>query len=235
MVGRQTIFKYKTIKGPLHKWPSVLKFFLLLLLSIFCLTLPSLRLTAGIIVSVILAFLCRFTLREQLTDLIPAALYAVLMYAVSVLSNIFNYFSSSQIIEAKSLLTLLLPHSDFLRIALRLTLIIQLSALLFRTTSSMEIRDCLNDAERFLRRVFSWIPFIGKHISLNPRFAENISVFLMFIPEIFTIWSNIDLAWKARGGKQGIKKIKMLVFVLIAISFEKAAVKAKALEARRGN
>jgi len=244
MVSRQSIFKYKTIKGPLHKWPPMLKLFLLLPLSIFCLALPSFWLMIGIITSVILAFLCRITLREQLTDLKPAAIYAALMYALSVFSNMVNHFNTAQQTELNSsftfqfslfnysLFTVLYPHSDYLRITLRLILIIQLSAFLFRTTSSIETRDCLNYIECFIRRALSKLPFLKKYISLRSVFAENISVFLMFIPEIFTIWTNIDLSWKARGGKQGFKKIRMLVFVLISLSFEKAALKAKALEAR---
>jgi len=235
MVSKHTIFKYKTLKCPLHKWPPMLKLFLLLPLSIFCLALPSFRLCIGIITAVIIAFLCRFTLREQLTDLKPAAIYAALMYAVSVFSNIFNYLNGEPFTVNCSLLFVLLPPSSFIRIALRLTLIIQLSALLFRTTSAIEIRECLNNIEVFIRRLFSKTPFLGKRISHRPRFAENISVFIMFIPEIFSIWSSIDMAWKARCGKQNFKKIRMLVFALIAISFEKAALKAKAIEARMGN
>ena len=231
MVSRQSIFKYKTIKGPLHKWPVMLKLFLLLPLSIFCLALPAFWLILGIVSAVILAFLCRFTLRDQLTDLKPAAIYASLMYALSIFSNLFNYFNVIQPPETASLLIILIPHPDFLRIALRLTLIIQLSALLFRTTSSIEIRECLNSVEIFIKRILSKLPFF-KNISLKPRFAENISVFLMFIPEIFSIWTNIDLSWKARRGKPGLKKIRMLVFTLISLSFEKAALKAKALGAR---
>ena len=232
MVSRQSIFKYKIIKGALHKWHVMLKLFLLLSLSIFCLTLPSFWLCAGIIIAAFFAFLCRFTLREQLTDLKPAVIYAVLMYALSVFSNIYNYLNNTQFVFPASFFSVLIPHSDYLRIALRLTLIIQLSALLFRTTSAIEIRECLRNIELFLKKLFTRLSSYNKHISLRPRFAENISVFLMFIPEIFKIWSDIDLAWKARGGRQGLKKIRMLVFVLISLSFEKAALKAKALEAR---
>jgi energy-coupling factor transporter transmembrane protein EcfT len=83
---------------------------------------------------------------------------------------------------------------------------VQISALFFRTTSSLEIREVV-------------------------RF-EIISLFLCFIPEIFKIWTSINLAWRARSGKEGFIKIKTLMFILISLSFEKAAIKAKALEAR---
>ena len=209
----QSVFRYKTIKGPLHKLPALLKLFLLLPLCIFCMSLPSLWLAAGIIISVLTAFICRFTLYEQLTDLKPAVFYAVLMYALSVFSNIFEYNPA----ENLKVLSILLPREDFLRITLRLVLIVQLSALLFRSTSTLELRQGLTS-------IFPW-----------RGFAENISLFLSFIPEIFSTWNTINLTWKARGGKQGLAKIKTTVFVLISISMEKAAVKSKALSQRTSN
>ena len=231
MILKNSVFRYKTIKGPLHKWPVLLKLFLLLPLSVFSMSLPPLWLFVGINAAVIIAFMCRFTIMEQFTDLKPALYYGSLMYALSVFSNIFENWTELST-QFSSLLTILLPSFDFIRITLRLVLIIQLSALLFRSTSSMEIREGLCAVERFLRRLFSHLPFLGKRIPLRARFAENISLFLYFIPEIFTNWSLINLAWNARGGKQGVKKIKTTVFVLISLSMEKAAVKAKALAAR---
>jgi energy-coupling factor transporter transmembrane protein EcfT len=87
----------------------------------------------------------------------------------------------------------------------------QFSSLLFRTTSSSEIRYALPDG----------------------RFTVYLSLFLGSIPEIFESWSVINRAWKARGGKNGIGKIKTIIFILISLSFERAAVKAKALAARQ--
>ncbi|WP_461247202.1 hypothetical protein [Treponema sp. R6D11] len=125
------------------------------------------------------------------------------MYALSVFSNLINNF---RLMPVNHFLTLLIPDLEYLRITLRLVLIVQISALLFRTTSSLEIREVVR--------------------------SEIISLFLSFIPEIFKIWTSINLAWKARGGKEGLGKIKTLMFILISLSFEKAALKAKALEAR---
>jgi hypothetical protein len=208
----------------------MLKFFLFLPLSVICMSLPSLYLAAGIIVAAITASLCKFTLREQLTDFKPAAFYASLMYGLSVFSTLFENWGSMPLPALAS--AALLPRADFLRAVLRLTLVVQLSALLFRTTSSIEIREALVNLERRIRLILKHLPLLGKAISTRPRFLQNISLFLSFIPEIFETWTAFDLAWKARGGKQGTAKIKTLVFVLITLSFEKAALKARALEAR---
>ena len=208
----------------------MLKLFLLLPLSVFCMSLPPLWLFAGIIAAAIAAFLCGFTLREQATDLRPAFFYGVLMYALSVFSTLYeNYGIRPVSVLAAAALA---PRPDFLRIALRLLLIVQISALLFRSTSSMEIREGLISTERFARRLLLRLPLLGKRISPQCRIAEAVSLFLSFIPEIFENWTVINLAWKARGGRQGFSKIKTTVFVLISLCMEKAAAKARALEAR---
>ena len=227
---RQAVFRYKTVKGPLHKLPAMLKLFLLLPISVFCMSLPPLWLAAGIITALAAALLCGFSLHEQLTDLKPAAFYSGVMYALSVFSTLFENLGNMPFSALAA--AALLPRPDFLRIALRLALIVQLSALLFRSTSSIEIREGLNTIERAIRHFFSRLPLLGKRISPKPRFAEYISLFLSFIPDIFETWTTINMAWKARGGKQGPAKIRTLVFVLISLSFEKAALKAKALAAR---
>jgi biotin transport system permease protein/energy-coupling factor transport system permease protein len=199
-----TVFRYKTIKGYLHKVPALIKLILLLPLSVFCMSLPSLWLCAGIFLIFLAAFFFGLSLREQLTDVKPAFYYALLMYALSVFSNFIKNFKLIPVNEL--LINMLIPHPDFLQITLRLTLIVQISALLFRTTSPLEIREAVR--------------------------LEIISLFLCFIPEIFKTWTSINLAWKSRGGGQGFYKIKTLTFVLITLSFERAAVKVKALQAR---
>jgi energy-coupling factor transporter transmembrane protein EcfT len=204
----QTIFQYKTKKGLYHKIPAVIKLVLLLPLSIFCVSFPSGWLLTGTLTVIIIALIGGITPKEQLCDLKPVFIYGVFMYLLSVFSNLFEYpVITRSFPDLYTIFIILKPNADYLHLALRLTLIVQLSALLFRTTSSLEIRGLLR--------------------------IESISVFLMFIPEIFKIWTSINLAWKARGGKNGLVKIKTLLFVLISLCFEKAAIKSKALEARR--
>jgi len=199
MVIGNAVFKYKTKKGLLHKIPAGIKLLALLPLSFFCLSLPLFWLGVGIASAVIIAFICGLSVKDQITDFKPVFFYAVLMYALSVFSNLLN-------MPVNQFFNPFIPNIEYLRITLRLVLIVQFSALLFRTTSSLEIRE-------FVR-------------------LEIISLFLSFIPEIFKIWNSVNLAWKARGGKEGFGKIKTLMFILISLSFEKAALKARAVEAR---
>jgi biotin transport system permease protein/energy-coupling factor transport system permease protein len=224
------MFQYKIVKGPLHRVPALAKFLLLLPLSIVFMSLSPLCIAAGILAACLIAFLCKFTLREQIIDLKPAVLYAFLMYALSVFSVLIDKWHAFPDVSFSSVF---IPHPDFLRISLRLVLIIQLSSLLFRTTSSGEIRDALFTVENGIRRIFSSVFFQKKHRGTKNMFSEYISLFLSFIPEIFENWALVNMAWKARGGKKGFAKIKSLVFILISLSMEKAALKAKALEARK--
>jgi len=199
-------------------------------------SLPYFWLAVGITTAFLAAFVIGFPFREQLTDLKPAVFYAAFMYLLSIFSNFFNFIDNG----SYSLFTifhnihfLLIPNPEFIRITLRLTLIIQLSAFFFRTTSSLEIRESLFTAERLVRKPLSFLPFFGKRIPSESRFMHYISLFLMFIPEVFRTWTSINTAWKARAGKQGLSKIKTTVFILISLCMEKAALKARALEARR--
>jgi biotin transport system permease protein/energy-coupling factor transport system permease protein len=229
---QQSMFKYKTVKGPLHRVPALFKLALILPLSIFFMRFSPIFLASGIVAACIISFFCRLSFREQIIDLKAAAFYALLMYGLSLFSIVIEseiWRSFSNI----SLLSLLTPNQDFLRITLRLVLIIQLSSLLFRTTSSGEIRDALFTIEFAIRRFFSFIFFRKKHVPIKNSFSEYIALFLCFIPEIFENWDLLNVAWKARGGKPGFAKIKSLVFMLISLSMEKASLKAKALEARK--
>jgi energy-coupling factor transporter transmembrane protein EcfT len=204
MVIKNTVFKYKTKKGLLHKVPALIKLLLLLPLSLLCMSLTPFWLSVGILSAVLASFICGLSLRDQLTDFKPALYYALLMYALSVFSNFIDNFRQS----VNQFFIVLIPNHEYLRISLRLVLIVQISALLFRTTSSLEIREALR--------------------------LEIISLFLSFIPEIFNIWTSVNLAWKARAGKQGLNKIRVTVFILISLSMEKASLKARAAASRQG-
>ena len=222
--AKQTIFAYKTVKGPLHCVPGLVKLLLLLAISFACMYLPIPALLCGIALTALLGFICKLTILEQLTDLKPAIFYCVLMYALSVFSKLFDknfIIPIDDITKMREfIMVIFTPKEQFLHLALRLTLIIQLSALLFRTTTMLEIRNSLANAVHPAK--------ISNTLSLN------IALFAAFIPEIFQIWAQINKAWNARAGKNSFLKIKILTFVLIALCIEKAANKSRAIANRGG-
>ncbi|MDR0447479.1 MAG: energy-coupling factor transporter transmembrane protein EcfT [Treponema sp.] len=92
-------------------------------------------------------------------------------------------------------------------------------ALLFSVTTPGEIRKSLSRLESFLR-------LKKMNISLC------ISLMLGFIPMLFQIWEDTNLAWKSRGGKMNLTRIVILVPLLVERMMVKAAEKAEAMEAR---
>jgi len=229
ITSAQNVFRYKTVKGILHKVPATLKLFMFLPLCIFCMSFTVLQFVTGIIAAAVIAFICGFTLREQLTDLKPALIYGILLYLLSVFSNLPE---NIQITDISGFAQIFFQNNEYFRFSLRLIIIVQLSAMLFRTTSAFEIRESLGEIEYWIKRSLSHLPLLGKNITPNRKISGVFSLFLSFIPEIFETWTNINLAWKARGGKHNFRKIITLVFILIALSMDNASKKTKALEAR---
>jgi len=229
VTSAKNVFGYKTVRGILHNVPAMLKLFMFLPLCIFFMSFNVLHFAAGIIAAAITAFICGFTIREQLTDLKPALVYGFLLYLLSVFSNLLE---NIPITDISGLVQIISPRNDYFLFSLRLIIIVQLSAMLFRTTSAFEIREALGEIEYWIKSVLSHIPLLGKSIIPDRKISGVFSLFLSFIPEIFVIWTNINLAWKARGGRNNFRKITTLVFVLITLCMDKASKKTKALEAR---
>ena len=255
--NRQPVFAYKTAAGPLHRLPALAKLLALLPLSLLCMRLPLPALGIGIGIAALAGLACKFTLREQLTDLKPVLFYSILMYALSIVSQVGEIHLSAPLPEL--LLAVFMPKPQFAYLCLRLLLIVQLSALLFRTTTALEIRDSVRGIENAIRSFANFLSqrrirtsgssdaegMKNKGLGMSEQrqnqrkaagsrfwISDSIALFAAFIPELFCTWTQIDRAWCARGGRNGFRKIKTLVFVLISASFEKAAAKALAMAAR---
>lgn len=86
---------------------------------------------------------------------------------------------------------------------LKLVCAVQTTSLFFNTTTSLQLKQAL---EKILPKTA----------------AISFTLFLVFIPLLFSIWSQTQTAWKARAGKNGIKKLFVLLPVFISLSFYKA-------------
>ena len=91
---------------------------------------------------------------------------------------------------------------DLTFLILKLVCLMQISSLFFNTTSSLQLKEAL---EKIL-------PF---------KVALLFSLFLFFIPTLFSIWTKLDYSWKARGGKKGLLKIFKLFPIFISESLYK--------------
>jgi biotin transport system permease protein len=86
-------------------------------------------------------------------------------------------------------------------------------ALLFSVTTMQELRDSLE------RRI-------------PGRFALGLSLMLGFLPRFFEIWETANLAFEARSGKRGPRRLIILIPLIIERMMETAGETAEALDSR---
>lgn len=91
----------------------------------------------------------------------------------------------------------------------------QTSSLVFKTSTSLEMREG-----------------ISKIFGRKSAITNAISMFLNFIPMISKIWQQSKVAWKIRGGKNGIKMYFVLLPILFSVGMKKAYNLAKAVQIR---
>lgn len=97
-------------------------------------------------------------------------------------------------------------------------------SLLFAVTTMTELRESLAAAESFLRGS-------KKRKSLS-RLSLSIALMLGFLPRFFEIWDETDAAYQARAGKQGLRKILLLIPLITERMITAALETASAMEAR---
>ncbi len=211
-----TIFRYSRGSGVPYRIPAWIKLLSLCPATwlIFRLEIP--YCAAAIAVTALVLRLSGFPFREQAADVRPILFYLYFMYAVSVFTNI------AETAPAHVSAAVLIPRRDTALLLLRLLLTMQVSSLLFKTTTSVQLQDGLSLIETTIRSVLRAIPVIGRRVPPDPAFAGLIALFITFIPRVFASWNKIERAWKARGGKNGIAKMKTLLPVLFSVCMTEA-------------
>lgn len=220
-----TLFSYKQGSSFIHRIPAAAKLLLLFPagFAAFYLSIPVC--IAAIFFMMMISFSVKFSLYEQLRAMIPAILYAPVLYIALVVGTF---------VETGFEFTwkVLLPDSNTVLILLRMIFILLTTNLLFGTTTMLELRASISQIETIIRTVLSKIPYIGKSISTEPSFALLLSLFLSFFPLVFKEWQRLERSWKARGGKTSIKKFIILLPALISVSMYHATTTAKSVANR---
>ena len=124
-----------------------------------------------------------------------------------------------QRIEFDPLGITLIGWEESLFYCLRIAAAFSLGSLFFSVTTSMEIRKAISSIEKF---------FNMEKLNIN----LGISLMLSFLPRFFSLWEELNLAWRSRGGKNGFKKMKVLIPLIIERMMYHAAETALAMEAR---
>jgi energy-coupling factor transporter transmembrane protein EcfT len=152
----------------------------------------------------------------------------VFLYVVQVIAG----FTASRGAPAIPVRAILMPGAAFIHTFFTIIILVQLSLLFFKTTTSTELRDALSIIEEKIRRTAQKIPLFGRRVSAQAHAAKTFAVFLSCIPTVFEAWNRIDRAWRARGGKNGIAKMRALLPVFLSVCLHEASQKARALAAR---
>lgn len=223
MIEGSRFFHYRTGNTFLHKTPAWIKVLLIPLLAVIAFNLSvQAGLTAWLCV-LILALFLHFTPKEIINDLKPAFFYFILLYNTSLLSNIsaWNEMANGRIITLEEFTALFRFEPRYALFFVRMGLSLSITSVIYRTTSNIQFRQGFATIEQTLTR------------SDQSRFADLLGMTLTFIPRIVTYWQRIDTAWKARGGKNSLRKLITLTPRLFSVSLNDAYEKARAIENRK--
>ncbi len=197
-----TAFTYKQGNSLLHRCPAWIKILTLPVVSIAAFYLPPLFSIIVITLLTLVSILLHFTFREILSDLRVVIYYAVLL----IFAKIIRSFATHQSFDFKG-------EKETWILLLRLFSVMQCASLLFKTSTSLQIR------EGFAR------------IAPKPV-AEALSIFICFIPQVAKNWAQAKRAWLARGGKKSIRMLLVLLPVFFSVGMKQAYNTARAISAR---
>lgn len=217
-------FTYKAGNSFLHKMPSYLKILFIPLLNIAVFKLPFYVAVTFLVIQIFLAFYIKFTFKEQLKDFSPILIYAFLLYITGFFARSFSLgFSLKSFYKAAEIT---FTNADTAIMLLKLFCIIQSASLVFRTSTSLQIREGVEKIERAVRKV---LPCSKKN-----RFTNTLSLFICFLPLVFKNWNQCKKAYLARKGKGGIKMYAVLFPVFFSVGIKQAYNASRAINIREG-
>ena len=219
--AKYSAFQYKAGNSFLHKTPSWIKILIIPIINILFFILPYQFALALIVFQTILAFSLQLTFKEQLADLRAVLYYAVLLLFVKVLTFIFTYVfgSSSLPLNWDTVLLYIKGEKHTLFMLLKLFCVMQSASLVFKTSTSLEIREGVGKIEYAITK--------------KNTLTDGIFLFVSFIPSVSKIWKQSTRAWYARGGKHNIRMYLVLLPVLFSVGMKEAYNKARAVSIRK--
>ncbi len=221
-MNNYSAFSYKAGHSVFHRMSAWCK---ILLIPVFNIAVFSLNWKfAAVFVGIqFITFFClRFTLKEQLTDLTPVLWYGIFMYLIDLISGTYIGFAELGLADSflSALKKCLYDEKTFSTIV-KFFACNQSAALMFKTSTSLELREGIETIELKIRKVLP--------CSKKPRFAIVVSMFINFIPAVFKIWNQLKRAWFARGGKYNLRMFLTLFPVLFSIGLKYAFDTTKAV------
>lgn len=240
MTQKYSSFSYKAGNTFMHKLPAWIKILLVPALSLVFFKLPVFCSLALILFQFVLATCLKFTLKEQFSDLKFVLYFTFILYFMSFVgifcSAIFSETSAqSEIISSaeNGIDFFLLLRSSFFKclqnsatalMLVKLFCVIQTSSIVFKTTTSLEMREGVGKIESAIRKIL--------HLKDKNTLTDFISFAIYFIPTVFKIWNQLATVWKARQGKTSVRMFLTLFPVLFSVGMKNAYNTAKAVMIR---
>lgn len=219
------LFSYKPGKSFLHKTPAWAKLLFIPVINILFLLLPPYFACGLVVVQFVLACSLRFSLKEQYSDLRPVIYYAVLLYGFKLIlwaMSLAGVGAGTAGVAGQAAGAIFDLETLFLLV--KLFCVMQSASLVFKTSTLLQLREGIGSIEETIRKIF--------HLKQRNTFTNILSMFLNFVPMLAQIWEQSKKAWKARGGKAGIKMYAVLLPVLFSIGMKKAYNQARAIAIR---
>lgn len=189
------LFAYTKKDSVVHRTPAALKLLLLFAVPVVLYLSPIWVCIALIPTFLLITLISGIGVGRFFRDLRPIVIYSLMIISIDVLSWLI--FRRNDDVITKTSLYLIL----------RLLCAVEATSVFFRTTSIYKITE-------MLRRITS-----GK---AGLVISSMLSLFLTFLPQIFATWSELEVAYRARGGRKGIAKAVVLLPLLISLSINKA-------------
>ncbi len=194
----QALFSYTKSDSPIHRIPAGLKLLVLIAVPI-TLQLASVHVCYALM-AVFFVLAAFIGYRNFLKDLRPIVVYSLFILAIDVLSYLIFDRNRAIVTETS------------LHLVLKLVCAMEMTSIFFRTTSVYQIKGTLQAVERAM--TFGHTKY---------TVSNTFTLFLSFLPMIFETWTSLELAYKARGGKNGITKAVRLLPRLIVMSIKRAS------------
>ena len=150
-------FSYKQGKSLLHRCPTWVKILVLPIVSVAVFELPWFCATVLLLVQTILAFYLHFTVREQLADLRAVLYYAAMLLFVNGVVFVAGLLAGGDVGAETSQLeaaAALVSEKETLFLLLRLLCVMQTASIVFKTSTSLQLREGLGVIEFAVRRIF---------------------------------------------------------------------------------
>ena len=215
----QTAFSYKAGSSIIHRCPAWIKILLLPIVSVVFFKAPAF--VSAVMLTVVFAveLMLKFSLKEIFSDLKLVFYYALILLFVRAI-----VFVTGNREEGFSLAAFFLEQEETLLMLLRLLCMLQLTALIFRTSSSLQLREGFEKIELAVRKLF--------HRKKATPIANALALFTSFIPLVAKNWNQVKRAWYTRGGKNSIKMYVVLLPVFFSVGMKQAYLTARALSIR---